>query len=192
VDVLTTSGHRPRPASATALTAVVLLVAGCAGSGSGGAAGAAQTNPAASSAPGASDLQGTWRTPDIPLERVRANFLTAGGTPEQADEFLSTGDAENTISYLIQVGHGTWVELESYDGRAAVTGWRGEYTADADGVHAHELGGVCAIDYATTLDAQGRLSIEVVRDKGSDPGCESIDRPAQKTIYESAPFSRVP
>jgi hypothetical protein len=197
VHVLTTSERRPWTAPVTALTAVVLLVAGCGGSDSSGGsdsdgvAAAGETTPAASSG-SASDLMGTWQTPDIPLERVRANFLAAGGTPEQAAEFLSTSDAKNTVSFLIEVGDDSWVELESDDGRPAVTGWRGNYTADAKGVHAHELGTTCAIDYATALDDQGRLRIEVVRDEGADPACGAIDLLAQKTIYESAPFSLVP
>jgi hypothetical protein len=190
VDALPCTHRRIRTAPPAALAALVLLTAGC--DGSGDAAEAGETTSAAPSAASASELQGTWQTPAIPLERVRANFLAAGGTPEQADEFLSSIDGENTVSFVIQVGDDTWVELESDDGRTAVTGWRGEYTTDADGVHAHEVGTSCVIDYATTIDDEGRLTIEVLKDEGSDPGCGAVDMLAQKTIYESAPFSPVP
>ena len=190
MDALPRTDRRLRTAPPTAVAALVLLTAGCGGSG--GPAAAGETTAAASAAADTTDLQGTWQTEDIPLERLRANYLAAGGTEAQADDFLASSDADNTLGFVIEVGDDTWVELESDDGRSPTTGWRGTYTVDADGVHAHEIGASCAIDYATTLDDQGRLTVEVLRDEGSDPGCGAIDLLAQKTIYESAPFTRVP
>jgi hypothetical protein len=146
-----------------------------------------------SSALQAADLEGSWQTPDIPIEKARAVYQDAGGSPADAEAFvnqLGTGSAQNTVQFQFRAQNGVWDQFERADQGEAKRGWTGSFTVDGDVIHAQEADAGCAIDYGATLDGE-QVTLKVLRDEGQNPECNSVDLLAQRTIYESAPFSKV-
>ncbi|PRY36047.1 hypothetical protein LY71_1268 [Geodermatophilus tzadiensis] len=183
-----------RPAWARAAAAATLLVAaGCGGGSSEAGSTPASATDESSPAGQAADLEGTWQTPDIPLEEARVVYEDAGGSSADAEAFvdqLGSGSAQSTIQFQFHAHDGVWDQYERADHGEAERGWTGTYTVDGDVVHAREADAGCAIDYRATLEGD-QLTLEVLRDEGQNPECSSVDLLAQRTIYESAPFSKV-
>ena len=190
--------RRLRRSRLVAAAVVALAAAGCGSSttGTSTAGTSPPTGPADGSSPALQpgDLEGTWRTPEIPLEQARAAYQRAGGSPAEAEEFvaqLGGGAVRRTVAFEFRVDEQSWDQYEYDDGGAAVLGWSGTYTVDGAVVHAHEVDYGCAIDYAPTLSGD-QLTLQVLRDEGDEPMCGREDLLAQRTIYETAPFTRVP
>jgi len=168
------------------------MAAGCGGGSSETGSATASSTDRSSSAVPAADLEGTWQTSDIPVEKLRAAYEGAGGSPADAEEFVSqwgSGSAQTTVQFRFRAQDGVWDEYEVVDQGEPERGWTGTFTVDGDVIHAQEADVGCAIDYKATLD-EDQLTLKVLRDEGRNPECGSVDLLAQRTIYESAPFSK--
>ncbi len=191
--IVPSSCRRPAWSRAAAAAAVLVMTAGCGGGSSETGSATASSTDRPSSAVPAADLEGAWQTPDIPLEKARAVYEGAGGSPADAEAFvnqLGTGSAQSTVQLQFRAQDGVWDEYERADQGEAKRGWTGTFTVDGDVIHAQEADVGCAIDYRATLDGD-QLTLKVLRDEGRNPECSSVDLLAQRTIYESAPFSKV-
>jgi hypothetical protein len=189
------SSHRrptwPRTAAAAAL---LVMAAGCGGGSSETGSATASSTDRPSSALQADDLEGTWQTPDIPLEKLQAVYEGAGGSPADAEAFvhhqLDSGSAQSTVQLEIRARNGVWDEYERADQGEMERGWTGTFTVDGGVIHAQEADVGCAIDYRATLDGE-QLTLKVLSDEGRSTECGTVDLLAQRTIYESAPFTKV-
>jgi len=173
----------------------VAVLAGALLTGCGGNAASGEDAASASTAPAALTeepfLVGTWETGPIPPERLRATYVDAGGTEQAAADFIAEFDVEQSVRFRIEVTEDGWTQYEIGDDTAPVPGWVGTYTMDGSTVNATDPSLVCRIDYGVELDGDV-LSLTVLRDEGESPECANEDFLAQKTIYESAPFTRAP
>ena len=185
--------RRPAWTRSTAAAALLVMAAGCGGGSSEAGSATASSTDRPSSTVQAADLEGTWQTPDIPLEELRAAYEGAGASPADAEAFVSqwgSGSAQTTVQFQFRAQDGVWDQYEVVDQGEAERGWTGTFTVDGDEIHAQEADAGCAIDYRATLDG-AQLTLKVLRDEGQNPECSSVDLFAQRTIYESAPFSKV-
>ncbi len=184
--------RRPAWSRAAAAAALLVVAAGCGGGGSEAGSTTADPTDPPSPAGQAADLEGTWQTPDIPVEELRAAYESAGGSPADAADFVSqwgSGSARTTVQFRFRAQDGVWDEYEVVDQGEPERGWTGTFTVDGDVIHAQEADVGCAIDYRAVRDGD-QLSLKVLRDEGRNPECASEDLLAQRTIYESAPFSK--
>jgi hypothetical protein len=185
--------RRPTWSCSAAAAALLVMAAGCGGGSSEAGSTTADSTDRPAPAAQAADVEGTWETPDIPVEELRAVYEGAGGTPADAEDFVSqwgSGSPQTTVQFQFRAQDGVWDQYEVVDQGEAERGWTGTFTVDGDVVHAQEADAGCAIDYRAALD-EGQLTLKVLRDEGQNPECASVDLLAQRTIYESAPFSRV-
>jgi hypothetical protein len=191
--VMPSPRRRPAWSCAAAAAALAVVVAGCGGGDSGTSSATASSSAGPSSTAPAADVDGTWQTPDIPIEQAQAVYEGAGGSPADAKAFveqLGSGSAQRTVQLQFRARNGVWDQFERADQGEAKRGWTGTFTVDGDVVHAREADAGCAIDYGLTFDGD-QLTLEVLRDEGRSPECSSVDLLAQRTIYESAPFTKV-
>jgi len=151
------------------------------------AGGRGTTTPA--SAVDRSDLLGTWRTEELPLERVRGVFLDAGGSEAQWDGFYALLDGARTFSFVLEVTEDHWSQLQHHDGGPAIHGWLGTWSMEEDVVRATEVGNNCWFDYRIALDRQ-QLAAAVIDAEDAAP-CEEDGAFIHAAIFESAPFTRV-
>jgi hypothetical protein len=184
--------RRPAWCCAAAGAALLVVAAGCGGGSSEAGSTTADSTDQPSPAGQAADLEGTWQTADIPVEELRAVYEGAGGSPADAADFVSqwgSGSAQTTVQFQFRAQDGVWDQYEVVDQGEAKRGWTGTFTVDGDVIHAQEADAGCAIDYQAARDGD-QLTLKVLRDEGQNPECASVDLLAQRTIYESAPFSK--
>jgi hypothetical protein len=134
------------------------------------------------------DLIGTWSTPSVPASEWIASYERAGGSADAARAFLGPPMGGTAAEYRIElrVTDNEWALFVSAGGAALLAGWHGPYDFDGTVVRARDSTGSCEASYDVESVGDG-IRIRVVAD-----WCGGTDLLAQRTIYETAPFHRMP
>jgi hypothetical protein len=145
------------------------------------------------SAGSASELEGSWVTPETTCEEQHAALGAAGFSPADLE---TAGWDEETCGGMM---HGARFTIRFVGDRLVafnddVTGWDGHFRiVDADTFEAGDAAGDFYITYDYALDGD-ELTIDMVRNEfPTSSEAELIgERVAQTVIYETAPFRREP
>jgi hypothetical protein len=84
----------------------------------------------------ASLLQGTWRSGKLSERDIVGHFVAAGGTAKEGHAFFAQlgGGAKDYAVITLRFRAGAFVEFESGDGSAPVTGFVATYTVSKAGI----------------------------------------------------------
>jgi hypothetical protein len=146
------------------------------------------TGSAWAPAAGGSLATGTYTTPALTVDQLRATALAAGFTPTEVDANLDY-EGVRTVTFTLQLKNDNWTEFETRDAQPPTIGWSGPYAVKDSGtvVAGEPPCGPITYDYGVSGD---QLSVVVLEDACT--GGERIgELIAQTIIYETAPFTRV-
>jgi TRAP-type C4-dicarboxylate transport system substrate-binding protein len=128
-------------------------------------------------------LVGTWQTPRLTREVLRAALTRNGIDPAFEDDLASNDGFRDWIVYRVEIKDGRWSIYDFPDGVPAGVGWSGTYEVPAPGT-AIASEGPCPVTYHYRVTAT-ELRFDDLQ------SCSATDNKFQVAIYLSAPFTRV-
>ena len=136
--------------------------------------------------------EGTYTTPALTVDQLRASALAAGFTPAEIDQNLH--DGSGTVTFTLQLKNGDWTEYEVKAGAPPAIGWSGPYVVTDSGtvVAGGPPCGPITYDYRMVGN---QLNVVLLADacrEGADQDAAPVgELIAQTVIYETVPFTRV-
>ena len=144
------------------------------------------TDPAALPPTATSLPEGVYQTATMPVAKVKAAVAAAGFDPAWLDD---NWPGAQTLAFQVRFDSGNLTESDVINGGPVSIGWRGHYVLQDDHtILATAIGGddaVITYDFSLVGDV---LTLKLLSDTDQDVG----ELSAQTTIYDTAPFTRVP
>jgi hypothetical protein len=132
----------------------------------------------------ASLLEGTWQSGKLSEQDIVRGFVAAGGTAEEGRAFFSQlgGGAKQYAVITLRFEGGSFVEFESGDGGAPVTGFEARYTVSKEGILTI-ASPRCTGTYSFRVEGR-RLRLTLIHQ------CVRHDGPYNTTLFASFPLTR--
>jgi hypothetical protein len=130
-----------------------------------------------------SQLEGTWQTGRLTERDVVDAFVTAGGTTEEGHSFFAQlgGGARRFAVITLRFENGSFVQFESGDGDAPITGYQATYHVSDAGILIIASPS-CTGTYSFHAES-GALRLQVIDQ------CARHDGPYSTTLFASFPFT---
>jgi len=170
----------------------VVLLTGCTSTTGTAPTGASpgSSSPAASataaSPPGASDLEGVWRSGVVTPDTAMAALQTAG-LGEHGQAFFNFWNIADENQFTLRVGGGRWICFWSKDGGQSIEEDSGAYSIDGDTVTIRHDGGADTLRWSVDGNT---LTLAYLSDTFDHPEYPKGEEVYQTILYMSSPWER--